>query len=561
MNNENTCIVCYKQTNINNFKLDCKCKICLDCIYMRIVILNIENLLCIDLKAFCPNHDCSKPINSDWIYTNFNTDQLNVINNIMFKKYLNTADDIIKCPNKLCAYSGYFDPKIKCSKRFICEVCNYKWLDTSNLSVSNKIIYYTYFTRHNFIPFILSEYELTKKLFSNNFIALDGFTKYEQPCKYCNNYNFNNGYDMYTYCITCKEYNCFYCFERRGLINNNYLHNSYLGCKFLKQFSINIFWLIASAIMILKIFFSFSFIYKLIAFSIYLGGYFFFCFCYYNIIFTPVLFSELLTELIDSRNNIKSIKLIIMYIFLVCFGYSVIICFHINLFYSVHLIHVYTLAIFYSIEFVIYAMIIFGIAIIHNFIYENIIAYSSRINKFTCYFFHSLNFMVIFPEFYYFIFKYMIYYRISFDLSDAFNLEEVYFFSGLIKFNRFIGTVSVNIIMYMYTIVFSIVFFLFICLIISNYKKIKQFYYYDKYIFYLIILVIFTISSILFIFTDFYKRFTYMIIENILLDAYLLSWFLLIKNFQTRNKIFKISLTILIVLEYCNYGIASLIRS
>jgi len=103
----------------------------------------------------------------------------------------------------------------------------------------------------------------------------------------------------------------------------------------------------------------------------------------------------------------------------------------------------------------------------------------------------------------------MIYYRISIELSDVFNLEEVYFFSSLIKFNRLIGTVSVNIIMYMYSIVFSIIFFLLVFLIISNYKNIKQFYYHDKYIINLIILVIFTISSILFIFTDFYKRFTY----------------------------------------------------
>ena len=122
--NENTCIVCYRTFNESskniNFKLNCKCHICEECVYTWIVILNIENLLCIDLKSYCPNHKCRKTINSDWITNNLSSDRLNVINNILLKKYLNTKEDIVKCPNKFCAYSGYFDPKNKCDKNFIC---------------------------------------------------------------------------------------------------------------------------------------------------------------------------------------------------------------------------------------------------------------------------------------------------------------------------------------------------------------------------------------------------------------------------------------------------------
>src|SRR3569833_1994576 len=52
---------------------------------------------------------------------------------LAFKHYLVQNEDVRKCPNSKCGYSGFLNRK-RCSGSLKCEMCDYQWRDPVHFS-------------------------------------------------------------------------------------------------------------------------------------------------------------------------------------------------------------------------------------------------------------------------------------------------------------------------------------------------------------------------------------------------------------------------------------------
>jgi len=494
--NDKACIVCYRiftDTNLNTFNMDCRCKICFDCIYTWIILINIESLLSLDFKSYCPNDKCNKTITIDWLIKNMNNDRIYLINNIIFKKYLNTTEDIIKCPNKLCMYSGFFETNIKCGNKLVCNLCNNKWLDISKLPISIKVKYKMNKLINSFLLFLKSEYEVTRKIYCKYLIEVFKFFPFRKlECIGCKQILSYSG-DITT-CFTCNNGFCSYCFQCPGQLDNRslgygYHHYSIFGCQFLKKYIRIFLWTITSIIFLLKVFFNiFNILYKHKTKLLFISNFLAFCICYAGLMYSSLNYFIFRSSLIRQKRRLEFfIRSVIIFLLFNCV--------HINLFYNERTIHEITIIFFILLEAVVVYIIDFCIAWMLSFYVLLKYFEDTTIINIICYvimFISSFIFSAI-----YFKFRNLISIR-------ELNLANVYVFSGFIELNRYIGDTLFNFL----SIVLNV---------ILNIRHTKYF--------------------LLFV--------NIMLLINVVF------------NFESKNYKFKISLLFLFALDYCNLGLLS----
>lgn len=159
------CLVCSTKTSLCQFFLPCECKICQDCVFDWIASKNFEVLYSNFQKLTCPNHICKKEITIDFLIKNFNKKNMQCLNEILFRKFMNSSQEFKNCPNKLCSYTGWVNIDKKCTKELECQLCGEKWIDPSIMSFA--IIYQFYLSVINYRKTVSQELsELNVLLFS-----------------------------------------------------------------------------------------------------------------------------------------------------------------------------------------------------------------------------------------------------------------------------------------------------------------------------------------------------------------------------------------------------------
>jgi hypothetical protein len=227
---KNTCLACYGTLN-EDFKLECSCQICLECFTEWIVTSNRDTQFEKEEFYTCPNYNCKRKIEKEWIIENIGTYNLNILNDTLISKYLTTTNDIQKCPKDNCNYAGIYSKE--CSD-YECNQCSYKWSNKNEIKPFSSL-----FKKEYFKEFILSDLsDLYVKIFS-------------RPCYHCGKFVSKTfGCDHIT-CV-CRGEFCYLCLDNWNShrTSNCISKRDFMYCHFLFLFFV----------FLLKIVFSFDII-------------------------------------------------------------------------------------------------------------------------------------------------------------------------------------------------------------------------------------------------------------------------------------------------------------
>jgi hypothetical protein len=218
------CIVCSFEFESLKTPL-CGCQVCPKCIYEWVKIKNSDTLQLLEEDLSCPNNICKKQIDRDWLEKHILPDQKKVLDNLRLQKYLNTSQDIIKCPKLGCEFAGFVDfTNRNCQDPYVCSLCSYQWKINGNASQTN-------------MTYIQKLKEKTNMIFEE--ITELRISLYTRPCIYCkrNVYKYE-GCDHIT-CVCKKEfcYNCLLdwnghssvkCNEKRSIFGFSYFFISFI---------------------------------------------------------------------------------------------------------------------------------------------------------------------------------------------------------------------------------------------------------------------------------------------------------------------------------------------
>jgi hypothetical protein len=179
----------------------------------------------------CPNNNCKRKIQKEWIIENIGSDNMNRLSDILLQKYITTSSDVQKCPKENCNYAGIYNND--CTD-YECDACYFKW--------SNKVEY-------NFLSSIYKKDYF--KEFMLNDLSDFHIKFFSRPCYHCGKYvSKTNGCDHIT-CV-CKGEFCYLCLS-------NWNDHKQLDCYMKRDVMfLTIFFLIF--IFVLKIVFSFDII-------------------------------------------------------------------------------------------------------------------------------------------------------------------------------------------------------------------------------------------------------------------------------------------------------------
>ena len=123
------CALCV--TNECTVKLECKFKICEDCLKDWILQRIEDSVISGEVTVPCVDTNCKHKITGDQINSYFKPSiSKTEINEGLLKLYLNRTKDMRTCPKKGCSYAGYIQEK-PCSQNNVCAKCDYEWKDPS----------------------------------------------------------------------------------------------------------------------------------------------------------------------------------------------------------------------------------------------------------------------------------------------------------------------------------------------------------------------------------------------------------------------------------------------
>ena len=243
-NKHETCLICATTFDFESFPVPCGCKICEDCLFQWIATKNYEILNSNKEIFTCANHECKKEISYDFLSKYLKKKNLNCINEILFRKYLNSSMDVRKCPNKICPYAGWLDTENKCADLMQCSTCEEKWLEPSVMNY--KVFYKIYLYLKNLKENVLSDLSELNVLLTS------------KPCAHCGIKIYKYVGCDHIYCSHCKKDFCYNCNHNHG---ENQLYSIYCGFKYLNLIFAGILCVVS---MICKIISSFYFVRRII---------------------------------------------------------------------------------------------------------------------------------------------------------------------------------------------------------------------------------------------------------------------------------------------------------
>ncbi|CAD8053275.1 unnamed protein product [Paramecium primaurelia] len=191
---EDICIICLQNTQNFVIGKSCQCKYCYNCVFDWFE-QNPEKLL---KQSFnCLNYLCNEPNSIQEFLSSINEQKiLDRYNDITFKNYLKSCQDIRACPNKTCKSYGFL-PSSRCSEFLECEICNYKWYDKKCLSI-NKICM------------------LFLKNLKNDFLCFFSEFYYTHQCPNCDTQIMKNGGCNHMTCKSCNHEYCYICRDKHN---------------------------------------------------------------------------------------------------------------------------------------------------------------------------------------------------------------------------------------------------------------------------------------------------------------------------------------------------------
>jgi hypothetical protein len=185
----NKCLACFSQYS-TEFAIECKCQICLDCFTEWIITNNKDTKYLNEEFYTCPNYNCKKKIDKEWIIENIGSENINKLNEILFQKYLTTTSDVLKCPREGCNYAGIYN---KNCNDYECSECDYKWCNKTDYNLLSSI-----FKKDIIKDFIVND-------LSDFYVKM-----ISRPCYHCGKYvSKTSGCDHIT-CV-CKGEFCYMC--------------------------------------------------------------------------------------------------------------------------------------------------------------------------------------------------------------------------------------------------------------------------------------------------------------------------------------------------------------
>ncbi len=119
------CLTSFEDTKI--IRLPCKCTSCSDCLTSWMVTQALELHYQTHENILCMSTACKKPFKVQQVLDQFNQQQQEVINAVLFDVYLKKEEDIRKCPNSQCTYAGVIDTSKSCRNNLECSLCGTQW--------------------------------------------------------------------------------------------------------------------------------------------------------------------------------------------------------------------------------------------------------------------------------------------------------------------------------------------------------------------------------------------------------------------------------------------------
>ncbi|KAM3134733.1 hypothetical protein pb186bvf_013208 [Paramecium bursaria] len=130
------CSICFYDNTIS--KMECQCMVCKDCL-LEYFKISIRGLWYGEIKSFnvkCPGK-CRQLIYLDKLLQIAAQNQFeNIIQEELFKKYCQKAQDVFKCPNNYCEFYYLQSCKMKCEE--ICLLCQQN-ITNSKLSLKQSL--------------------------------------------------------------------------------------------------------------------------------------------------------------------------------------------------------------------------------------------------------------------------------------------------------------------------------------------------------------------------------------------------------------------------------------
>lgn len=136
-----TCLICYSSISNHPTLSSCACTFCSDCLYSWLSLKVRDFSYKYGEKIKCPNEFCNTQylIESNVFLRNCLTKtQEDLLENLIFQKYLKNTSDIIACPHASCDYSGFANPDKSCKDNYYCELCGNAWQE--QVFMPDKII-------------------------------------------------------------------------------------------------------------------------------------------------------------------------------------------------------------------------------------------------------------------------------------------------------------------------------------------------------------------------------------------------------------------------------------
>ena len=120
---EKECLIC----NERKVGILCEfCNICQNCFTEYIKTNFQSNFTISNIK--CPNHRCNKIFNIFSVYCLLDRENVEIIEAVLFKKYLNNCEEnIVKCPRSGCDFAAFLKNEDIYCHSFTCEICQEKW--------------------------------------------------------------------------------------------------------------------------------------------------------------------------------------------------------------------------------------------------------------------------------------------------------------------------------------------------------------------------------------------------------------------------------------------------
>jgi len=193
------CSICLSPTDdTQTIHLPCKCTGCSDCLTSWIITQaselhyqTHENILCMDTG-------CKKPFKIQQVFTQFNQQEQDVINAVLYDVYLKKTEDIRKCPNSQCSYAGVLDTSGPCKDNLECSMCGTQWREK---------IHYTKFEK-------IMEVVKSREIKSNELYSIVWEETFTRRCPKCSVNIQKNGGCPHMTCKKCQYEFCWLCTQR-----------------------------------------------------------------------------------------------------------------------------------------------------------------------------------------------------------------------------------------------------------------------------------------------------------------------------------------------------------